>query len=144
MNTPVGHWRVTPYMDDSPNLTKGQTQEICFVADGTWYGTMFPNWGGKWFQKGNNAAGNGDRVRLVGNWADGAGNDSAELDFVNRRLMTGPWSEWTDAGSGCCTFWRVQARRLRKRCPKPKTFDLKDKATLRKLRKTDPFGSKKK
>ena len=72
------------------------TQNICFLAGGTWFGTTFPAWAGRWFQKGNNAAGNGNRVRLNGNYAGGVGNDSAEIDFDNLKLMTGAWNEWRD------------------------------------------------
>jgi len=103
-NTPVGYWRVTYYMDNSNFFTLA-TQHICFYANGTWKGT-FPGWQGFWYQKGSNPAGNGNRVRIIGNYANGLGNDGAEVEFVNlqipgsliipRKLMTGYWTEWRD------------------------------------------------
>jgi hypothetical protein len=86
--SPVGLWRIKTF-DDNNNLAWTGTQDICFLAGGTWFGPQFPTWSGFWIQK-------GDQVRLLGNWNDGAGNDSAELDFINVDLMTGPWKEWTD------------------------------------------------
>ncbi len=110
-NNPVGLWSVTFYNDNTPNLAQMATQNICFVANGTWFGTTFPAWGGRWFQKGNNAAGNGNRVRLDGNYAGGVGNDSAEIDFDNLRLMTGAWNEWRD-GFPFFVWTRVVLTRL--------------------------------
>jgi hypothetical protein len=96
--TPLGLWRIKVY-DDTNNLAWTGTQDICFLAGGTWFGPGFAGWSGFWFQKGIAAAGNGDHVRLLGNWNGGEGNDSAELDFTNVDLMTGPWTEWTDNDS---------------------------------------------
>jgi hypothetical protein len=96
--TPVGLWRIKVY-DDTNNLGWTGTQDICFLAGGTWFGPAFPGWSGFWFQKGIAAAGNGDHVRLLGNWNAGEGNDSAELDFTNVDLITGFWTEWTDNDS---------------------------------------------
>jgi hypothetical protein len=110
-NNPVGLWSVTFYNDNTPTLATMATQNVCFVANGTWYGTTFPGWAGRWFQKGNNAAGNGDRVRLDGNYASGVGNDSAEIDFVHLKLMTGGWHEWRD-GFPFLTWTRVVLTRL--------------------------------
>jgi len=110
-NNPVGLWRFQAYNDNSPALNIMGAQNICFLANGTWFGTTFPNWNGRWFQKGNNAAGNGDRVRIVGNWANGAGNDSAEISFINLNLMTGGWHEWTD-GFGVVFWIQITGTRL--------------------------------
>jgi hypothetical protein len=96
-NNPVGLWSLSAYNDNTPNLAFMATQRICFLANGTWFSPTFAGWGGRWFQKGNNAAGNGNRVRIAGNYANGVGNDSAEVDFIHLRLMTGPWTEWRDA-----------------------------------------------
>jgi hypothetical protein len=111
-NNPVGLWRVTAFNDAAAAMPFTGAQNVCFLANGTWFSPTFAGWGGFWFQKGNNAAGNGDRVRVFGNWANGAGNDSAELDFVHLRLMTGPWTEWIDNG-GFNGFWlRVTVTRI--------------------------------
>jgi hypothetical protein len=118
-NSPVGYWRATAYNDNTPNLALLHTQNICFNNNGTWWGT-FPGWSGRWFQKGNNASGNGNRVRLLGNFSGGGGNDSAELDFVNLKLMTGPWTEFLDvpSGVGGFFFWlRVELNFAAKTCP---------------------------
>jgi hypothetical protein len=117
-NNPVGLWSVTFYNDNTPGLTQMATQNICFVVNGTWYGTTFPSWGGRWFQKGNNAAGNGNRVRLDGNYASGVGNDSAEIDFVHLKLMTGAWNEWRD-GFPFFVWTRVLLTKLGTTCPAP-------------------------
>lgn len=96
-NNPVGLWSLSAYNDNTPNLAFMATQRICFLANGTWFSPTFAGWAGRWFQKGNNFAGNGNRVRIAGNYANGVGNDSAELDFIHLRLMTGPWTEWRNA-----------------------------------------------
>jgi hypothetical protein len=130
INTPVGYWRMTFYIDNAPNLTTMATQHICFYPNGTWKGT-FPAWRGYWFQKGLNPLGNGDRVRVLGNYAGGLGNDSAELDFINlelpgglvipRKLMTGAWTQWRDVPSNFTSsyfFWgKVSLTFERERCP---------------------------
>lgn len=110
-NNPVGLWSVTFYNDNTPALNLMATQNICFVSNGTWYGTTFPGWAGRWFQKGNNAAGNGDRVRLDGNYATGVGNDSADIDFSHLKLMTGGWNEWRN-GFPFFVWTRVVLTRL--------------------------------
>lgn len=89
--SPVGLWRIKTY-DETSNLTWTGTSDICIVAGGTWFGPNFPGWSGYWYQ-------NGNQVRLLGNWNSGAGNDAANLDFINVDLMTGPWTEWTDNGN---------------------------------------------
>lgn len=121
-NNPVGLWRFQAYNDNSANLAAMGSQDICFLANGTWFGTTFPNWNGRWFQKGNNAAGNGDRVRILGNWANGAGNDSAEISFINLNLMTGGWHEWTD-GFGTVLWIQTAGTRIGNLCPAPPASD---------------------
>lgn len=119
---PVGQWQASAFNDPTPNLTPLATQTLCFRANGTWFGT-FPGWRGSWFQKGANAAGNGNRVRILGNFLSGgntgAGNDSAEFDFINSNLMTGPWNEWIDVALNGSTagFWlRISATRTSNAC----------------------------
>lgn len=144
MNSPVGHWELQGFNDDSPNLSPLATQRICILANGTWYSTTFPDWHGRWFQKGTNAAGSGNRVRLLGNYAGGAGNDSAELDFVNARSMNGPWTEWRDVDSSKFRLWvRVAARFIGRKCPKPATLSSKATAAARKkAARQDPILGK--
>ncbi len=141
MNTPVGHWEATFYNDDTPNLTNLATHGICFRANGTWYSTTYANWSGYWFQKGSNAAGNGNRVRIVGNFWEGDGNDSGELDFINNDLMTGPWTEWLDP-NGFRVWATTQMKRLSKRCPKRAKIKRSDTKALRRLRRKSPTGAK--
>ncbi len=146
MNTPLGHWEIRAFNDDSPNLSPLATQRICILANHTWYSTTFPNWHGRWFQKGTNAAGSGDRFRLLGNYAKGAGNDSAELDFVNSRVMTGPWTEWRDVDSSAYRAWaRVSLTRISRKCPKALVATAKDLSLQRKFARQDPvLGSRSK
>ncbi len=126
-NNPVGLWNFQAYNDAAAGMNALGNQNICFLANGTWFGTTFPNWNGLWFQKGNNAAGNGDRVRLVGNWAAGAGNDSAEIHFMNLNLMTGGWHEWTD-GFGFVLWIQIVGTRLGNVCPAPAELELFEEA----------------
>jgi hypothetical protein len=126
INSPVGLWKISAYDDAKPGMPLVGVQEICFVAGGTWYSPVFFGWGGIWFQKGINAAGNGDRVRVLGQWTQGAGtNDSAELDYVNTALLTGAWTEWGDnANPPPPPFFawnRVKLCYLGSTCPGPPT-----------------------
>ena len=105
VNTPDGLWNVTFYNDTTPNLNQMATQGICFYPNGTWKSTTFPAWWGRWFQRGTNVAGNGDRVRILGNYAGGLGNDGAEVDYVNIKLMTGTWTEWRDVPANFSSFF---------------------------------------
>lgn len=114
-NTAVGLWRVTAFNDVSPNLDFQAIQDICIRPDGTWHGTTFPNWFGRWFQKGLSGAGNGNHVALVGNFIDADGNDTFELDFVNSDLMTGTWREWTD-GFSFVVWLRANFARVSREC----------------------------
>lgn len=115
-NTAVGKWSLTFFDDNDPGMSQLATQEICIRPDRTWYSTTFPNWGGRWFQKGTNPAGIGDHVRLFGVFGGGTGADAAELDFVNVDLMTGPWAVWrTDLTYE--GFRRNRVTRLARDCP---------------------------
>ncbi|MFL5542070.1 MAG: hypothetical protein ACJ8J0_23995 [Longimicrobiaceae bacterium] len=117
-NVAPGLWRLSAFNDASPGMSAIASHTLCFLPNGTWFGTTFPNWGGRWFQKGANAAGNGDRVRLLGNYAGGLGNDGAELHFFNANLMAGAWTEWRDPASGQFVAWAtVTLTRAGDRCP---------------------------
>jgi hypothetical protein len=110
-NNPVGLWTVQGWVDNAAAMPPAGVQNICFLANGTWFSPTFAGWNGLWFQKGNNAAGNGDRVRIIGNYANNVGNDGAEVDFTNLRLMVGTWSEWRDGFP--FVFWgRVTLTRI--------------------------------
>ncbi len=138
MSTPVGHWEVTFYQDNSPDFHLYGTQRICFLEDGTLYCTTYPDWQGHWFQKGVAKPGSGNRVRLVANFWGGAGNDGAELHFVHENLMTGFWSEWEDGYHEA--YWATAVlRRERTLCPPAPTLDAKDEETLRRLRESPPI-----
>lgn len=126
-NNPVGLWNFQAFDDNTPGLNALGNQDICFLANGTWFGVNFPGWGGRWFQKGNNAAGNGDRVRLLGNWASGDGNDSAEIHFISLGSMTGGWHEWTD-GFGFVLWLQISGRRIGNLCPAPAELQLFEQA----------------
>jgi hypothetical protein len=86
----TGQYKVTFQSENQGGYIS--TQDICIVKDGTWYGTSFPNWSGKWFKNGND-------VHLHGNYAFGYGNDAFELTKILPNLLTGYWQEWTDDGS---------------------------------------------
>jgi hypothetical protein len=117
-NVAPGMWRLAFFNDNSPGMSALATQTLCILPNGTWFGTTFPNWGGNWFDKGLNAAGNGDRVRLLGNYAGGDGNDGAELHFINANLMTGAWTEWRDATGGFRVWTTVTLTRVGGACPR--------------------------
>lgn len=127
-NTPVGRWSMTFYNDATPNMTPMATQTLCFLPAGTWVGS-FPGWAGRWFQKGVAAAGNGDRVRVTGNYANGVGNDSAELDFNNVNNMTGAWSEWRDNFT-FLVWTRVVLTRINTACTTPLTDGASSEAVI--------------
>ena len=79
-------------------------------------------------------------MRLFGNYADGVGNDSAELDYMNIKRMTGPWNEWRDVDASGYHVWaRVEARFLSRRCPRPARVAARDTAERRKYAKQEPI-----
>jgi hypothetical protein len=103
---PNGEWNAVYFNDQG--WARGGSEQICFVADGTWYSTTFPAWGGHWFRK-------GDRVMMSGNWDGGLGNNGIVLQMISRSRMTGvniqfrdgsspsPWSLWNVGKlSGTC------------------------------------------
>jgi hypothetical protein len=116
-NVAPGLWRLTAFNDAAPGMNQIASHTLCFLPNGTWFATTFPNWGGRWFQKGTNAAGNGDRVRLLGNWAGGDGNDGAELHFFNANLMAGAWTEWRDPSGQFVVWATVTLQRAGTQCP---------------------------
>ena len=95
-NNPVGLWTAKWSFDTSAPMAQVGSQGVCFLANGTWFGTTFPAWSGHWFQKGNDPAGMGDHLSASGNYGSNAGNDAWQFDFVSVNMMTGPWVEWQD------------------------------------------------
>lgn len=117
INTAVGRWRLSFFNDATPGLAPMAIQDLCILANGTWYSPSFPGWRGRWFQKGTVAAGNGDRVRMLGNYANGVGNDGAEIEFVTVNMMTGAWTEWRDFPNPFFVWTRVTLSRSAPTCP---------------------------
>jgi hypothetical protein len=116
-NTAVGRWRLSFFNDNTPGLAPMAIQDICILANGTWYSPSFMGWRGRWFQKGTVPAGNGDRVRMLGNYANGVGNDGAEIEFVTVNMMTGAWTEWRDFPNAFFVWTRVTLIRSAPTCP---------------------------
>ncbi len=99
-------WTITFHDDDSVNHNQWATQRICFTPytlpaagqthiKGKWYSTSYPNWNGYYQQE-------GDEVKLLGNYANGVGNDGISFDIVTTGKSTtigaGHWVEWRDSG----------------------------------------------
>lgn len=86
--SPVGLWKVTFYLE--PGLTLGASQNICFLAGGTWYSTTFSNWKGDWFQK-------GDRLRWYGRTSS---LGTAEFgQFIANRSFGGEFAHFNASGT---------------------------------------------
>lgn len=101
--SPVGQWNVTFYLE--PGLTTGATQGICYLANGTWYSTTFPDWDGDWFQK-------GDRFRWYGH--TGAPLPTAEFgQFVSNNLKTGEFAHFVIANAPPITSTRGNWRAVK-------------------------------
>ena len=123
MNSPVGPWSFSYWKDDDPAMPPLGGQSICVLANGTWY-SQNNSMAGRWFQKGGGASGNGDRVRLLGNWGIAGrpnGNVAMELDFVNTDFVTGTLTIWRDATLAVYPnpWMRTQAQRTAPSCPPP-------------------------
>jgi len=63
-NTAVGLWQLNFFQDDLLGMPSTSVEQICVKPDGTWFGPLFAGWQGRWFQKGVNPPGFGDRVRI--------------------------------------------------------------------------------
>jgi hypothetical protein len=74
------------------------TQQLCVVADGTWYATTYANWGGRW-------AG----TVLWGNYEGGAGNDTI---VPGKKL----WVEWRDDGTSNLMQSPITFKMIAKTC----------------------------
>ena len=78
---PVAAWSAV----SKPGLYALEFQQVCLLADQTWYGTTFPGWSGMW-QSGKNG------TELWGNYAEGVGNDAIAVGTEGK----GYWREWRD------------------------------------------------
>lgn len=100
-NTPLTgtQWQAIPFVDNAPLMNQGTTQFICFRANGTYFGVNGfggQAWSGRWDQKGGNAAGNGNEIRLRGNFSAGLGNEGASGHFVALNIISMKWEQFTD------------------------------------------------
>lgn len=100
-------WQAIPFIDNTPLMTQGTTQFICFRANGTYFGVNGfggQAWSGRWDQKGGNAAGNGDEIRLRGNFSAGAGNEGASGHFVSLSIISFKWEQFIDGPASGLNF----------------------------------------
>ena len=125
-------WSITFHDDDSVGHNQWATQNICFSPytlpgagqthiRGKWYSTTFPNWNGFYRQE-------GDEVKLIGNYANGVGNDGISFDIVTGQPSTvgaGHWAEWRDSGvtSPFYVFGNTLLKRIGKCKTGTSTFD---------------------
>jgi|GEM_PF-4764499 len=65
--------------------------EICLETAGTWYGTTFPEWGGRYDTMGR-------WLFVRGNYDNGDGNDAivAQAEEDAPDSLIGVWQEWRD------------------------------------------------
>jgi hypothetical protein len=87
----------------------GGFQNICLQSGGTWYGTTFSGWGGRW----ENA---GAKTFIYGNYASGAGNDGM---FLKNGRSSGVWEEWRDDLSFSTVLKGVSMTKIGSSCPPP-------------------------
>jgi hypothetical protein len=45
-NVAPGLWRLAAFNDATPGMNPLATHTLCFLPNGTWYATTFPNWVG--------------------------------------------------------------------------------------------------
>lgn len=111
-------WSFKAYDDASPDHSQlVQAQEICFAYDGTsgnhqkytWYSQTFPGWSGQAVQE-------GDQIFIHGDFANGAGHSSIQLDTLVAPTIygsAGTWQEWRHDGSNGVTVSFAKTRALR-------------------------------
>jgi hypothetical protein len=83
---PAGQWTMSYYSEAGYGTG---TQGICIQDGGTWSSDTMTAWSGKWHRRANN-------IYLQGNYAGGKGNTAFALTFIDSRLLTGYWLDWTD------------------------------------------------
>lgn len=111
-------WSFKAYDDASLDHTQlVAAQEICFEYAGisgnhqlyTWYSQTFPGWSGKAVQE-------GDQIFIHGDFADGAGHSSIQLDTLVAPTIygsAGTWQEWRHDDSNGVTINFAKTRALR-------------------------------
>ena len=80
----AGHYRFT--------AENGANQTVCVRNDGSWFGTSFPNWSGRWANRNLNGTLTGF---LWGNFFSGNGNNS----IIALGVANSKWTEWADNNS---------------------------------------------
>lgn len=111
-------WSFKAYDDASPDHTQlVAAQEICFEYAGTsgnhqlytWYSQTFPGWSGKAVQE-------GDQLFIHGDFAEGAGHSSIQIDTLVAPTIygsAGTWQEWRHDGGNGVTVNFAKTRALR-------------------------------
>lgn len=111
-------WSFKAYDDASPNHTQlVAAQGICFEYAGTsgnhqlytWYSDTFPGWSGKAVQE-------GDQIFIHGDFAEGAGHSSIQLETLVAPTINGSagmWQEWRHDGADGATVYFAKTRALR-------------------------------
>ena len=111
-------WSFKAYDDASPNHTQlVAAQVMCFEYAGisgnhqlyTWYSETFPGWSG-------NAVQEGDQIFIHGDYAEGAGHSSIQLDTLVAPTINGSagtWQEWRHNGANGNTVNFAKTRALR-------------------------------
>lgn len=111
-------WSFKAYDDASPDhTTLVAAQDICFIYDGTsgnhqkyrWYSETFSGWSGRAVQE-------GDQIFIHGDFANGAGHSSIQLDTLVAPTIygsAGTWQEWKHDSKNGVTISFAKTRALR-------------------------------
>ena len=133
-------WSFKAYDDASPDHTQlVAAQEICFEYAGisgnhqmyTWYSQTFPGWRGRAVQE-------GDQIFIHGDFAEGAGHSSIQMDTLVAPTINGSagtWQEWRHDRTSGTTVNFAKTRALRQGdC----TMSAKEAAALKPLLRGNP------
>ena len=111
-------WSFKAYDDASPAHTQlVAAQDICFEYNGTsgnhqlytWYSETFAGWSGRAVQE-------GDQIFIHGDFANGAGHSSIQLDTLVAPTIygsAGTWQEWRHDSKNGSTVSFAKTRALR-------------------------------
>lgn len=88
---PVGQWRVTSYVANTGKYWNAA--DLCLKTDGSWYMVEQDKGSGNWILKGGKVFLHGNILLHTTNILL---NYSADLSFVNSKLLTGYESQWAD------------------------------------------------